>query len=836
MIKISHKQTLTDAQISSLSQIARFDIIAGNNGPTLLIHDPVSECYCEIQLNSDLFDTSDFEQNSFSTNQDMTSLTLNATTRQLDTNTLERLIDGYASTSAYLDGVGFFGNTVAIHALTQGGENYIYVARSTGDTLTGFKMTSDGNLQLVSSVTDSANTYLDNISSLASIQIGANTFLLAASISESGVSVLQVGDNGTLATVSSFGTDESLPLEKPAQVMAVNYNGHDFVVLASFGTSSLTILEIDATGELTFIDQINDTLNTRFGGAAAMDIIKIEDQVLIAIAGNDGGISLFQLLPNGRLILTDTLVDETYMALGSVKQLRFAVIDGDLELFALANGEAGLTRLQIDIGDTGITAESRDGTNHNDILLARGNDTINGAGGDDIIIDGTGQNTLTGGNGADLFIFQADDNSADTILDFDIQQDTIDLSAYQELSSLNDLRIQTTSTGAIIWVNGDKITLVSHDKTTINATALHDAIQLQPSHTIMPKDIIPSEPEPITGTSSSDNLTGSAADDTINGLDGNDWITPGSGSDIIDGGAGSDMVSFYDHSQAVIVDFTLGTVRSGADTNQISNVENITGSIFGDWIRGDDNDNRLRGLGDYDWFIGSGGNDTYEGGTGRDMVSYVYADARVVVDLGAGAGLQGQAAGDTYDSIERITGSIYSDLFYGSDGADDFRGLGGYDWFVGSGGGKDRYYGGSGKDTVSYAASDAGVTASIVLGRGSAGDADRDLYFEIENLTGTNFNDELTGDNGRNILRGMYGEDRLFGLGGNDRMTGGGSDDYLDGGDGWDFAIFSGNQDEYTISTANGITTVDRILAGGEGTDTLVNIEEIIFADGSLFI
>ena len=454
--------------------------------------------------------------------------------------------------------------------------------------------------------------------------------------------------------------------------------------------------------------------------------------------------------------------------------------------------------LSVTGGDANDIITGAGGVNH--LNGGAGNDTIIGREANDTLIGGAGNDTINGGWGTDTIIFATDTASVSVAVEG------------------NGLRINSAEGSD--WIGNDVENFQFSDG-TFSYAQIADLANYGST---------------ITGTSGSDNLTGTAADDTINGLGGNDWITPGSGSDIIDGGAGSDMVSFYDHSQAVIVDFTLGTVRSGTDTNQISNVENITGSIFGDWIRGDDNNNRLRGLGDYDWFVGSGGNDTYEGGTGRDMVSYVYADARVVVDLGAGAGQQGQAAGDTYDSIERITGSIYSDLFYGSDGADDFRGLGGYDWFVGSGGGKDRYYGGSGKDTVSYAASDAGVIASILLGRGSAGDADRDLYFEIENLTGTNFNDELTGDNGRNILRGMYGEDRLFGLGGNDRMTGGGSDDYLDGGDGWDFAIFSGNQDEYTISTANGITTVDRILAGGEGTDTLVNIEEIIFADGSLFI
>ena len=94
----------------------------------------------------------------------------------------------------------------------------------------------------------------------------------------------------------------------------------------------------------------------------------------------------------------------------------------------------------------------------------------------------------------------------------------------------------------------------------------------------------------------------------------------------------------------------------------------------------------------------------------------------------------------------------------------------------------------------------------------------------------------MTGDNGRNVLRGLYGQDRLYGNGGVDRLEGGGSDDYLDGGAGWDYAIFSGNRHDYTITTLDDVTTVDRIAPGGDGTDTLINIEALQFADGFFFL
>ena len=344
----------------------------------------------------------------------------------------------------------------------------------------------------------------------------------------------------------------------------------------------------------------------------------------------------------------------------------------------------------------------------------------------------------------------------------------------------------------------------------------------------------------VTITDANVKLDGFAGDATqseiVQGTSGNDWLTPGSGNDTVVGGAGSDMISFVDLEQAVNVNLETQVALSGNDTNTLEGIENVTGTIYGDYIQGDAGDNLLRGLGNYDWFIGSEGRDSYEGGSGRDMVSYVFSQEGVTVNLSTGVGEAGLAMQDSYTSIERVTGSVHSDLMFGSDRADDFRGLGGYDWFVGSGGGKDRYDGGSGLDTVSYALSTEGVTASLLAGRGSSGDAARDLYTSIERLTGSSFDDLLIGDHGRNELRGLFGEDSLYGNGGVDRLTGGGADDYLDGGDGFDYAIYENARDDYTVTQHSTHVTVQYNGGGGDGTDTLLNIEALIFSDDLVFL
>ena len=61
---------------------------------------------------------------------DQLNFQMNGNTRSLDAPTLDRLVSsGGDSATAYLDGVGFYGNAVVLHTLEAGGRDYVYMAR-----------------------------------------------------------------------------------------------------------------------------------------------------------------------------------------------------------------------------------------------------------------------------------------------------------------------------------------------------------------------------------------------------------------------------------------------------------------------------------------------------------------------------------------------------------------------------------------------------------------------------------------------------------------------------------------------------------------------------------
>uniref|UniRef100_Q3APX5 Uncharacterized protein n=1 Tax=Chlorobium chlorochromatii (strain CaD3) TaxID=340177 RepID=Q3APX5_CHLCH len=99
-------------------------------------------------------------------------------------------------------------------------------------------------------------------------------------------------------------------------------------------------------------------------------------------------------------------------------------------------------------------------------------------------------------------------------------------------------------------------------------------------------------------------------------------------------------------------------------------------------------------------------------------------------------------------------------------------------------------------------------------------------------------NQEMWGGTGDDLLWGGVGNDNLYGGIDDDLLCGGSGDDVLDGGSGIDAAYFSGKSEEYRIThhPTTSMTTVVDLVAERDGTDNLFNIEQLRFADRTMFL
>lgn len=334
-----------------------------------------------------------------------------------------------------------------------------------------------------------------------------------------------------------------------------------------------------------------------------------------------------------------------------------------------------------------------------------------------------------------------------------------------------------------------------------------------------------------------DYLRGSGGDDTLRGGAGRDYLTGDAGADVLEGQAHSDNLTGGSGRDQVV----------GGDGNDL-----VDGDAGDDQLVGGTGDDRMAGDG-YERRDEVDGDDVVDGGDGSDTIlmwKASKAPGNLTVDLGLGTA-EGQGS-DTLAGVESallysngddvLVGSDAANRFWSDRGADQESGLAGDDVFLAAPG-DDTVDGGDGSDTADFS-DDGPVTVHLVSGVAQS-NGGTDALVGIENVTGSPSDDVITGDDADNVLRGMDGQDTIRGGGGNDELRGGanserrGKVDQLSGGPGDDlidgFDLDMGKRqkdtwDEVDFGTATVPVTVD-LAAGtavGEGTDTLLNIEDVV--------
>ncbi|PTQ90623.1 calcium-binding protein [Agitococcus lubricus] len=276
--------------------------------------------------------------------------------------------------------------------------------------------------------------------------------------------------------------------------------------------------------------------------------------------------------------------------------------------------------------------------------------------------------------------------------------------------------------------------------------------------------------------------------------------------------SGVDTVSYtyYQPLDGMGISVNLTTGYTSVGSNNLHAFENVTGTRLDDILVGNDRDNILNGGKGRDTMVGGAGNDTYyidhledeviEQATELEFTTGRYVDggndtvsfANYQTDIGLHINLMtGYYVGySNLEHIENLTGTTANDELIGNDKNNILNGGRGADTMAG-GLGNDTYYIDhtgdlvleqitvvdsvtgefveAGNDTVSFAnyqpLTYEGIRVDLTTGYSSLGVSD---LRAIENLTGTNKNDELIGNRKDNILNGGQGSDTLSGGLGND--------------------------------------------------------------------
>lgn len=652
---------------------------------------------------------------------------------------------------------------------------------------------------------------------------GLDLYLVAAS---------EAGWTGDI-DLSFFGTDTRISL---ARILEVDPTGADGEAggnsnLAlwnewdlSVGWTDLGLVGIppNATVGLTFdpyevVHLKLDTVNILDGGPGQIDFFGTEgwDRFLgntlnNSFTGYGGGDEFFGY---------DGLDTVSYAqdTLGIVADL-----DGQNANQGLASGDT------FDAIENLIGGEGQDqlfGTDAANVITGGGaKDTINGRNGDDTLLGGDGWDMLVGGKGADIV------NGGDGF----------DTAGYYTASwrVVVDLQDGSLNQG---HAQGD--TLLSIEN--LRGSNFNDDLRGD------------SAANSLSGGKGNDTLNGRAGGDSLFGEAGDDFLLGGDGWDHLDGGAGSDTAAYWTAAAGILANLADSSLNWGeAQGDTYVSIENLRGSNYNDQLYGTDAANILSGGRGYDalygragddTLLGEGGNDTLSGGAGADALdggegydtaAYWGATVGVIVDLLNAGENTGDAAGDTFTSIESVTGSAFADTLRGTHDTNTLSGGGGDDTLNGRQGGDtlyggagndillggdgwDHLDGGDGTDTTAYWTAWAGVTVDLLNAANNTGDAAGDTFASIENIRGTNYNDMLYGSSEANTLSGGRGFDTLYGRHGDDQLNGEGGNDTLSGGSGADTFVFELGGGE------------DSVLDFGNGDD-LVHIDAALLSSATL--
>ncbi len=604
--------------------------------------------------------------------------------------------------------------------------------------------------------------------------------------------------------------------------------------------------------------------NSTYGGyeSTIMDFTPGEDRIDLSLTG----IGDFETL-KGFLTTYDGVTQRFLIRLPS-GQVGFTFAA------ALANLQAADFIFASDKGPSLIVG----GSASEDLIGGSGNDTIDGGIGDDHLAGGGGDDRLilregwdraTGGSGRDMFVPQPGSYGSFTITDFTPGQDRLDLSAFG-VSSWEALKYllgdQAGATNVSISLHRGGPSFISLSNLDVASLSAADFIFARIDS---PQEIYGGAMSNLFGGSGNDRLHASGQTGWLFGEGGNDILYASeAGSSNMVGGAGQDIfvLAAGGTGYLQIHDFTPRQDRIDLSALGISSFDMVksmmalplpsgTGGTFqigntvltlnvgkerlsaADFILAAEQPARLiTSIGSGSALTGGAGNDTLVGGAGTDRMfggagddlltddpyELYYSSVRDVMVGGAG--------NDKFAITHLYGQDIIADFTPGQDKLDlSALGITSFDTFLTMAemarlGGKTATVLRSGADWNSS-------TLTLLLDRSKLSAADVILATRDQPLTQQASSEpDLFGGSASDKLTGNGSNNRLFGEAGDDTLTGSFGDDRLFGGAGTDMAMFSGNYADYKINSINGIVTVQH-LTGSDGTDTLIGVEKLVFAD-----
>lgn len=604
------------------------------------------------------------------------------------------------------DGTGMLVPT-DLTALEIGGKGFAILATAAGSAgaLTVFEVTDRGGLIQTDHISDTLDTRFGSVQAVAATGYGGGALVVAGG-GDDGLSLFALSPDGHLAHLSSLADSVESGLTNVSEIDILRDGDVLEVFVASEADAGVSVFRVDLTGLGSFIS------GDPQGGAV---VGTTGDDILFGSSGSDDfyggdGVDIFVITRDGLGgdVIQDFNLNEDRIDLSSWSFLYDVgsvniIVTGqearlefrDYSLLVHVENTEGIdieqVRASIDIDVTRLpeiehviaTGDSGDNTidgswGQDTLAGGAGNDTLYGLGGDDVFTAGAGDDYVFGGNGTDTLVYDVEYTDV-TVVAADDESITL---------QTNEGRDVVSGVEEFIF-NGTTLTF---DEVSGTEEDDPDPPDL-PDPPDEPGEPPASGPLTLFGTENSDvfeyydgavQILAYGDDDTIITGNADDTLLGGAGEDTIQAGLGDDFVSGGDDDDQIWGQGADDVIFGG------NGVDVLRGGIGQDTLYGGDGDDILRSQRDGDVLYGGDGDDNIKGGGGNDVH---YGDDGS--DFIKGGSRQDVLYGGTGDDI--LSGNSFDDALYGGAGDDVLR-SGGDDDILAGGTGNDWLKGGTGAD------------------------------------------------------------------------------------------------------------------------------------------
>ena len=241
---------------------------------------------------------------------------------------------------------------IAVHQ--DGNKTLLLLANETASRLELWQLNTNGNASHRATAQDSSKTTLDSVSNVITVSIGTNTYAIATSDRESGMTSHRVTASDDVVFVDAIAARDGLWSSGLNELEVVEMGGATYLVSASSGSSSLASVRINDFGIFFVEDVVHDSLDTRFAGAVGVEHFAANNRDFIVTGGIDGGVSMFELLPGGTFYHLGSTEMTTDWNVGTLSTFEALAFQDELQLFLAGTAVDGMAQLTLDLGNIGV--------------------------------------------------------------------------------------------------------------------------------------------------------------------------------------------------------------------------------------------------------------------------------------------------------------------------------------------------------------------------------------------------------------------------------------------------------------------------------------------------